>query len=277
MREQRKIIAQETLKIQQQGFYFTPSNNRIDISDLQKRSENESFALTPEQGNQIIQGLPQSSSTTKAVYKVVNQSTVQAVIDASVSNKRIAALNFASAKNPGGGFLSGAIAQEEALAISSGLYNTLIRHEKTFYAVNRACRSMMYTDNAIYSPDVVFFRDTYFNLLEMPVTSSVLTLPAVNMGQVRIKGESVSQAKIVMKNRMRLCLSILAKEENDVIILGAYGCGVFKNDPVEVVNWWRELLVDENYELYFNDVIFAILDNSDGNIIKLFENKFFKV
>ncbi|MFR3753045.1 MAG: TIGR02452 family protein [Enterocloster sp.] len=77
---------------------------------------------------------------------------------------RCAVLNFASAKNPGGGFINGAMAQEESLAASSCLYKTLTAHE-TYYRMNRACSTMIYTDHAIFSPDVVFFRDGRFGLL----------------------------------------------------------------------------------------------------------------
>ncbi|GIP36095.1 hypothetical protein J2TS4_53050 [Paenibacillus sp. J2TS4] len=47
---------------------------------------------------------------------------------------------------------------------------------------------MMYTDHAIYSSDVIFFRDERFKLMKRPVTASLLTLPAVNYGQVVFQG-----------------------------------------------------------------------------------------
>lgn len=260
----RKEIAQETLKIQQQGFYEY-ENNRIDVSASQRASEEACFLLTPEQGTALVKQLAPPVDGALPAYRLVNQSTVQAIVDMSETGHRPAVLNFASAKNPGGGFLNGAMAQEEALAASSGLYNTLFRHE-TYYAANRACGTMMYTDHAIYSPDVVFFRDGDFRLLNTPVTASVLTLPAVNMGQVRLKGEDVEYAKTVMKARMRLSLAIFASRKETHLILGAYGCGVFRNDPVEVANWWRELLEDEGYCRFFEEIVFAVLDKGGKNI-----------
>jgi uncharacterized protein (TIGR02452 family) len=181
------------------------------------------------------------------------------------AGKSAAVLNFASAKNPGGGFLNGAMAQEEALAASSGLYNTLLRHD-TYYTANRECSTMMYTDHAIYAPEVVFFLDGDFNLLETPVTASVLTLPAVNMGQVRLKGEDMEQAKAAMKDRMRLCLAVFAGQKDTHLILGAYGCGVFRNDPGEVARWWKELLEEEGYGRFFDEIVFAVLDRSGRSI-----------
>ena len=185
---------------------------------------------------------------------------ISACVPSPRGSSPIAVLNFASAKNPGGGFINGAMAQEESLAASSCLYNTLIAHE-TYYKNNRACNTMMYTNHAIYSPDVVFFRDGSFRLLEKPVTASVLTLPAVNMGQVLLKGEDAALAKQAMRERMKLALAIFASQKCSHLILGAYGCGVFRNDPNEVAAWWQELL-ENHFPDIFRTVIFAVLDKS---------------
>ena len=170
---------------------------------------------------------------------------MDAILHFVSEGKSAAVLNFASAKNPGGGFINGAMAQEESLAASSCLYQTQLAHEE-YYVKNRAFRSMMYTDHAIWSPDVVFFRDGRFRLMEKPVRASVLTLPAVNMGQVQLKGEDVAEAEKVMRRRMGLSLAIFADQGCEHLILGAYGCGVFRNDPEKLPyggkNFWKEIL-----------------------------------
>lgn len=281
----RKEIARETLDIMEKGFYET-HNTSIDIKALQEHSVKESFLLTPEQGRILLEQYDNpcpksktSAPSSKTVVRVWNCSTVDAILnlsreldqDASVlvktapipspgNSSPIAVLNFASAKNPGGGFINGAMAQEESLAASSCLYNTLIAHE-TYYKNNRACNTMMYTNHAIYSPDVVFFRDGAFRLLEQPVTASVLTLPAVNMGQVLLKGEDAASAKQAMRERMKLALAIFASQKCPHLILGAYGCGVFRNDPEDVAAWWQELL-ENHFPDTFRTVIFAVLDKS---------------
>lgn len=260
----RKEIAQETLSIQQQGFYRL-NGKQIDIAASQRTSEENSILLTPEQGARLVKNCRPAKAGARPACRVVNQSTVQAILEMAKAGKRPAVLNFASAKNPGGGVLNGAMAQEEALAAASGLYSTQLCHE-VYYIANRSCSTMMYTDHAIYSPDVVFFRDGAFNLLEEPVKASALTLPAVNMGQVRLKGEDVETAKTVMKARMRLSLAIFAEQGATHLILGAYGCGVFRNDPVEVAEWWKQLLEAEGYGSFFEEIVFAVLDRSGGNI-----------
>ncbi|MBO9608419.1 MAG: TIGR02452 family protein [Paenibacillaceae bacterium] len=274
MKQSRKETAQETLQIQLQGFYKY-EGRRIDFAEAQKHSEEGSRLISPEEGAALVRDLPtMSAEGPHAVCSVANESTVKAIMDHTEAGKdRVGVLNFASAKNAGGGFLNGAMAQEESLAASSGLYGTLLRHP-AYYTVNRACRSMMYTDYAIYSPEVVFFRDDRYALLPRPVVASVLTLPAVNYGQVMQKGEDSGVAERVMKDRMRLALAIFANMEAKHLILGAYGCGVFRNDPMKVARWWRELLEDEHMGTLFMDVRFAVLDAKDGKCIRAFDNTF---
>ncbi|SEU10175.1 TIGR02452 family protein [Paenibacillus sp. NFR01] len=271
----RKEIAEDTVKIQRQGFYDY-KESRKEFAALQKHSEDHSELITPAQGADLVRnlaGLPRQPQT--AACTVGTEATVKAILDFALAGKeRVGVLNFASAKNPGGGFLNGAMAQEESLAASSGLYDTQLRHEG-YYQANRANPSMMYTDHAIYSPDVVFFRNERFELIPQPVTASVLTLPAVNYGQVQLKGESTRQAERVMKDRMRLALAIFAHKGDKNLILGAYGCGVFRNDPVKVARWWRELLQDEGLGMLFSEIRFAVLDTSkDGKCIKAFQRTF---
>lgn len=270
----RKEIAQSTLRYMQQGFYEY-NGRQVDFAAAQKYSEDNSVLITPEQGTELVRNCQKPSGGKQAEQTVANEATVKAILDlACAGTERVGVLNFASAKNPGGGFLNGAMAQEESLAASSGLYGTQLRNEG-YYRANRDCKSMMYTDYAIYSPDVVFYRDGRFNLLDQPVTASVLTLPAVNYGQVLLKGEDPEQARRVMKDRMRLALAIFADKGDKHLILGAYGCGVFRNDPVQVADWWHELLAGEGYGTFFERIIFAVLDTSkDGKCIRAFDKRF---
>ena len=277
----RKAMAKETLEIIEKGYYepVVKNENRqksekrqIVIKEYIEQSIKHSILISPIEGNKIIEKYNACISCNKPETRVENISTVAAIRMLTMEGKTaIGVLNFASAKNPGGGFLNGAKAQEESLAVSSTLYPTLIAHEE-YYNENRTHRSMMYLDYGIYSPDVVFFRDETFQLTETPVRASVLTLPAVNMGQVLLKGENVQEAKKVMRRRMKLALGIFAEQKARHIVLGAYGCGVFRNDPNEVAIWWKELL-KEGMGQYFDSVFYAVLDYSKGqHCIKAFQN-----
>ena len=280
----RKAIAKESLEIMRQGYYRIeskenqmPVQTKIDIKQDMEQSIKDSILITPSEGQELLKqyGERYSSLENQSQLTIIveNISTVDAIRKLVLEGKeKIGVLNFASAKNPGGGFLNGAKAQEESLAASSTLYRTLIVHEE-YYRENRKCNSMIYTNHAIYSPDVVFFRDGSFRLTE-PVKASVLTLPAVNMGQVIQKGEDVEAAKKAMKQRMKLALAIFANEGAKNLVLGAYGCGVFRNDPKDVAIWWKELL-DTEMGKYFDLVFHAVLDYSrEKKCIGAFEEVF---
>lgn len=259
----RKAVARQTLSIMEQGHYIY-KDKRVDIRLDLEDSVHNSFLITPQQAEILLEEYDNFEGTTKCNVSVENISTVDAVLRLVKEGKnKIGVLNFASAKNPGGGFLNGAMAQEESLAASSILYKTLIAHEK-YYQSNRAQSSMMYTNHAIFSPDVVFFRDGRFQLVEKPFKASVLTLPAVNMGQVLLKGENRTEAERVMRRRMKLALAIFAKQEAKNLVLGAYGCGVFRNDPKLIASWWQELLENEGMGQYFDSIFHAVLDRSQN-------------
>lgn len=266
----RKEMARETLQIIEQGYYEpggkedTEPNTKIIIKEDLEQSIKRSVLISPADGERILEAFYKCTTCSQPETRVENISTVEAIrILAAEGKTAVAALNFASAKNPGGGFLNGAKAQEESLAVSSTLYPTLTAHEE-YYKENRAHSSMMYLDYGIYSPDVVFFRDERFQLTQRPVKASVLTLPAVNMGQVLLKGENAEEAKRVMRRRMKLALGIFADQKAKHLVLGAYGCGVFQNDPREVAIWWRELL-EEGMGQYFDSVFHAVFDRSKNN------------
>lgn len=272
----RKAVARETLEIMRRGYYVIPENmRRVDIKQDMERSVEASFLIPPKDGAAILQKYEDELSTneTSAQGKsiVENISTVDAIRKLREQGREnIGVLNFASAKNPGGGFLNGAMAQEESLAASGTLYETLISNEE-YYRKNRAYQSMIYTDYGIYSPDVIFFRDGNFRLTE-PVKASVLTLPAVNMGQVIQKGEDVGKARAAMKRRMKLALAIFAEQGAKTLVLGAYGCGVFRNAPDDIAAWWKEHL-ESGLADYFDCVFHAVLDRSkDGRCIEAFRS-----
>lgn len=251
----RKAVAQETLRILKQGYYGY-EGRRVEIGAAHQAAVAQSVLIPPDE--QLTRsgygpGTPEVTVDPRSAVDVILALRQQGICRPGV-------LNFASAKNPGGGFLNGAMAQEESLAASSGLYPTQCAHPE-YYEVNRACGTMSYTDYAIYSPGVVFFRDGGFRLLPEPVQANVLTLPAVNYGQVLLKGEDPAGAKAAMKARMDRALHIFAHRGDKVLILGAYGCGVFRNSPADVARWWRELLA-QGYGGCFDRIIHAVYDRS---------------
>ncbi|RSS80307.1 TIGR02452 family protein [Streptomyces sp. WAC06614] len=184
----------------------------------------------------------------------------------------VAVLNFASARNPGGGYVRGANAQEEALCRASALYPTLLRAPE-YYAAHRAQRSALYTDRVIHSPGVPVFRDDRGELLEEPFLAGFLTSPAPNAGVVRRQEpQRAHEIPAVLARRAERVLEVAALHGYPGLVLGAWGCGVFRNDPAEVAGTFRRLLTGR-FAGTFAHVVFAVLDR-EGSTRRAFETAF---
>lgn len=160
-------------------------------------------------------------------------------------------LNFASFKNPGGGFLKGTVAQEEYLCQNSTLYNVLSQFT-SYYEKNRLnTNDALYWNRAIYSPGIV--------VLPSEVKVDVLSCAAPNIKASRMIDSKKVQAVI---SRIKFMLDILEKEACDTVILGAFGCGVFGNDPRFVAKTFRSQGV---LHRGFKRVVFAIPNSKSVN------------
>ena len=191
--------------------------------------------------------------------------TVSCILEQDTSEK-IGVLSFASARAPGGGFMKGRNAQEECLCHKSNLYQTL-KEQRRFYNENWATEGGLASQNLIISKDVTFFKDMDGNLVENPILTTVVTAPAVDYRNIR--DDERKFARSTMVTRMDNIMKAFILSGSKTIILGAFGCGVFKNDPTEIATIFKELLINKGYIRYFDKVIFAI----PGNMSLVFYNK----
>ncbi|MDQ0947812.1 uncharacterized protein (TIGR02452 family) [Streptomyces phaeochromogenes] len=188
----------------------------------------------------------------------------------------VAVLNFASARNPGGGYLNGAQAQEEALCRASALY-TCVVEAREFYDHHRAHRDPFYTDRVIHSPAVPVFRDDRGRLLDEPYTAGFLTAAAPNAGVVlRTAPERVPELPRALAARAERVLETAAAHGYRRLVLGAWGCGVFQNDPAQVAGAFRALLTDGGrFAGSFEHIVFGVLDRTKGAVVlSAFERAF---
>lgn len=179
------------------------------------------------------------------------------------SNNKLAMLNFASFKVPGGAFLKGASAQEDILCHYSNLWDVLSSKYDSFYAPNQnKLHGGLYEDRLIYSPNVLFI-DRYEDM-DCKIYCDVITCAAPN-NSVAIKYQKVSEKQVyqAMKSRIDALLYSAYANNVDSLILGAFGCGVFKNDPEIVASLFADAL-NNKYRNAFHDVIFAIPYGDDN-------------
>jgi uncharacterized protein (TIGR02452 family) len=240
----------------------------VDLHDAIVRARADTQTYPPER-----EVPPIVSGRHKTEVTVTNESTLDAVSHLIAAGQRPVALNFASARHPGGGFLSGARAQEESLVRSSALYACL--KDNPMYAWHETHRDPRYTDYAIYSPDVPVFRTDSGMLLEEPYTCAFITCPAVNAKVALERDPSCRSAiRATMAQRIERVLAIAAAHGHAHIILGAWGCGAFGNDPHEIAGLFRAALGGP-YRGVFAEAVFAILDWSPARaFIGPFEQAF---
>jgi uncharacterized protein (TIGR02452 family) len=250
-------LAQETVEITQRGWYAAAGGERVSIAEATQRAIDGTRLYRP--GD--YDALTPRDIGAPATWEVTEETTAEAARRlAGEGVARVAALNFASARNPGGGFLRGAKAQEEDLARCSALYACQVGH-RAYYDANRANASVLYTDHLIYSPEVPFFRDERLELLPAPFFASILTSPAPNAGEAATRGEA-GKVRATLERRAGHVLRVAAHHEHRVLVLGAWGCGVFGNDPAVVADVLANLLAARPFARAFTRVVFAIYDRS---------------
>lgn len=276
-RSTRAELARETLAILKRGRYVTPDGAAVSIRREQTAAERDSVLYTPETLGELWPEVPgETAAPTR--FEVTNETTLSAArrLIEEHNAREVCCLNFASAKHPGGGFLSGAEAQEESLARSSGLY-PCIRQMDGYYRSNHACGTALYTDHMIYSPNVHVIRDDTGRLLDKPLLVSFITAPAVNAGVVKEREPSnIRQILPTMGRRAEYVLKVAVANRHKHLVLGAWGCGVFQNDPADVAEIFRRFLGAEGaFNRAFNAVTFAVLDKTaDRRVITPFEGRF---
>lgn len=171
------------------------------------------------------------------------------------SDKKICVLNFASFTSPGGGFINGAMAQEEALCHDTNLYN-ILKEFKPLYDKNKLLRNNgIYKNWAIYSPDVVYDKmcDSTANHID------IITCPAPNASvffNSFSSEEDANRYSNILYERCKYVLDIARENNVNVLCLGAFGCGVFANNPYCVAECFKILLETKNYN--FDVVTFPI-------------------
>lgn len=281
-------IARENERIMTVGEYRAPSGRVVSLARALGQACDGTRVHGPDPLPAAAERWPDPAGATPAhdgaapgggpLLEVTGESTLEAArrLTDAQGGGPVAALNFASARNPGGGYLGGAQAQEEALCRASALYTCLLR-ARGFYDHHRTHRDPFYTDRVVHSPAVPVFRDEKARLLDTPFAVGFLTAAAPNAGVVRRtapeRSGELPQALAVRAERV---LETAAAQGYRRAVLGAWGCGVFQNDPAAVASAFRALLVPGGrFAPAFDHVVFAVLDRTPGaGVRSAFERTF---
>ena len=204
----------------------------------------------------------------QTAIRVLNSDTIDAALSLAHlpivrSGQPVLVLNMANAHRSGGGWLRGAMAQEEALCYRTSLSLTL---QDQFYPIPRT--------GGIYSPTIIVIRESLarghgLSPLSRPddlPLISVASVAAVNRPEIK-KGKDMKLMyardcdRQMMRAKMRVVLRIAAGNNHRVLVLGAFGCGAFGNPKGEVVRCWREVLGELEFcGGWWDTVVFAVMD-----------------
>ena len=261
-RSRRKALAAETLTILGSGRYTADNYTDNDLLESIERSKAGTFSIQPDTPLGVQVAKEQRPTT---VMDCEDDDTLSAAIRlAEVHGCSVAALNFASAKHPGGGWINGAQAQEESVTRRSTLYASLTSqgaagYYKTMQDGLRGANDGLYTHAMVYSPSVDIIRDATSAeaLLARPVGTNFITAAAVNAGHARRSGVDEATIRQTLCARADRVLALAARQGHDGLVLGAWGCGVFQNEPEVVAEIFKHLL-GTIYRGAFKHVAFAL-------------------
>lgn len=199
---------------------------------------------------------------------IVEENTTFAAAKKYLLEGKTAVLNFADPVTPGGGVQNGAIAQEASLCRSSNLYVCLTSSAVSdYYRYNRERHNHFYSDRLIYTEGITVFKDDATVPALMPEQKwfqvDVITCGAPYIAKRRYTNKTALKA--LLKGRIKNIFEAAIEHDVDVLILGAFGCGAFKNPPDIVAKAFKEVIDENRYGSQFKKIVFAIKSTGDGD------------
>lgn len=241
-------LGNSAVKISQQGYYLSTEGREINIRSAVQSACDGKQSIPPD----AILPNNQLTPFAETRIQVTNETTFGASRRLIEHGLKPLALNFANGIHPGGGFLHGAKAQEEVLCRSSALYLTLVGDP--MYEAHKRRTSPDSTDWSIYSPNVPVFRSDDGKPLAEPWSLSFITCAAPYAPTI-----GLSIAADLLKARIHRILAIAEAYGYSTLVLGAWGCGAFGNDPGRTARDFRQALENE-FGGSFSEIVFAITD-----------------
>lgn len=250
-REERVNIFRDTLvraqayptprtKVHRTGQFDTNDYTLKDVTQsfLKIIAENPSAAATPGAFNSLER---------PAMVYTSKKGSIDALVGVDFRGKRVGVLNFASFRHPGGGVVKGARAQEEDLCRCTTLYPSI---EVVKYPLPK--------DGILYTPDVMILKDEQYRPLTTPIRVDVISCAAVcnrpESGNRKAAAPRPNTA--AMKEKIEGIFRLAIHYKIDILVLGAFGCGAYGNDPEVIAGIFKECC--DKYKMYFESIVFPL-------------------
>lgn len=285
-RELRAEIFQQTVEIIKNGGY---QKNDVWITiDSELEQAHTKFYDNPGK-------LKEQIEIFETKFSVIEADCLETAILTKNAGLNPCVLNMANRQNPGGGVVNGAGAQEENIFRRTNLLVSLYqfvdysnqynieRNDEHSYPLNRE-------KGGIYSKGITVFRTSEssgYDFMATPIKMDFVSVPAINRPELKyINGQYRIIESLVepTKEKIRSIFRIAGLNNNDCLILGAFGCGAFRNPPEHMAELFKEVINEKEFKNYFRLIVFSIIEdhnskkphNPEGNLIpfiRVFDQK----
>lgn len=277
MRFIRKDVFMHTLYIAQEGRYYA-DGREVKLPTSEKMICNTRYYSANNKPDSVL-------ACEDTVITVENTDCLVAAKKMISEGYKPAVLNMANRQTPGGGVFNGAGAQEENLFRRTNLFQSLYQFSDLakLYKITRSPYSYPLDRNygGIYSPEVVVFRGEEkdgYPLLDEFYQVAVISVAGMNRPELDSENKIATHLIEGVKNKMRTIFNIALENGHDCVVLGALGCGAFRNPPAHTAKLFHEV-IEMEYKNKFKKICFAILEdhnsirknNEKGNFIPFYE------
>ena len=266
VKELRAKEFRNTVEIVNQGHYATGNGKEFVFPSDDDMKRNTAFYE-----HEIH--LPEHPHNDEAtIVEVQNIDSLYAGVQLKEQGYNTAVLNMASRRNPGGGVTKGAGAQEETLFRRTNLFRSLYQFAPYAgkYGITPSCHQYPLDRNfgGVYTPEAICFREREQNgyaLMDSPVTLSFITVAGMNQPDMTPNGMIADHHVEGIKNKIRTIFRIGLTHGHDALVLGALGCGAFRNPPRHVARLFHEVMDEPEFKNKYAKIVFAILDDHNAH------------
>lgn len=267
LRNMRADVFKHTVFLVQQGYYFNEEQKKINFPDARTMMAGTEFYDSP----QTVHHIPTMINET--IVKVENIDCLLAAKNLLNEGYHPAVLNMASRQNPGGGVQNGAGAQEENLFRRSILFQSLYQFAPfaSNFGLHKSKHQYPLDRNfgGIYTPHATVFRGTEqdgYPLLDTPYQMSFIAVAGINRPALASPERIAPELVEPIKNKIRTIFRIGLLHGHDSLVLGALGCGAFRNPPSHIARLFHEVMEEKEFKNKYRLLLFAILDDHNARL-----------
>lgn len=260
------VVFQETMRICRDGSYVAPSGIRVDLPPLAE-------VLSASVFHETVPNVRNRPQVAKSAVDVVKEDCIDAGHELVSRGFNPVMLNMASRRSPGGGVLNGARAQEETLFRRSNLCVSLYQFDE-YHAkllgipLGTGRYPMEYNVAGIYSGRVMFFRKGVkedYALMDEPFECAVVSAAAISHPDLTPNGQLADWAARATVDKIRKILRIGLLHGHDSIVLGAWGCGAFRNPPDHIAELFKTVIEEMEFAGKYRLIRFAIIEDHNSH------------